>query len=349
MGDSLTNYRSRIGGFCGGRGSLITVLIENYNIINNIRCNDGILFISLCLKLCTISILLQRGNIEINPGPNTVNSSQQSDKYMAKFDELFQHITGIQDTVTSSTDEIKTQLISVESKILSIDDKLSNVGSDLSTANKNISILENKIDFLECKNRENNILFFGICEALKVDDENISDIIINLCAVKLNVVISLNEINKCHRLGAFKLNKNRPVLLSLVHNRIKTQIFSNAKNLKGSGISISDDLTPNARAIKKLIYDCYVQAQKHGIQNLKRGKAFLSINGKKVSIPELQQADWILGYVKNPIIDNSQSSSTASTKPPKITLQGNGSTPPTPSKVAGGMATRLSNKQNANQ
>jgi hypothetical protein len=282
---------------------------------------------------------------------------------MTRLDQLVEIHTSSQKQLT----EIKEQLTSVDTKVISIDDKLSNVSSDLVTVNKNINLLENKVDLLECKNRENNVIFFGVSEAVNSKHEDIYDIIINLCSDVLKSTITLNEINKCYRIGAFKLNRKRPVLLSLVHNRIKTQIFSNAKFLKGSGVSISEDLTPIARDQKKLIYDSYVQAQNSDLKNIKRGKNHLIIDGVKIESIELQKPDWVLKFVKTTTattsLVNTTTTSLVNTTTPIINTttlikptpvvnvtplnntQGNSSTPPTPSRV-GGVVTRLASLGN---
>jgi hypothetical protein len=247
-----------------------------------------------------------------------------------------------------TTTELKGQLTSVESKVVAIDDKISSVSSDLVHAKKSINDLENKVDLLENKHRENNIIFFGISEAANIKEEITCDVIINLCSQKLNINISVNDINKCHRFGIFKPNKKRPVLLSLVHNRVKSQIFSNAKNLKNTGISVSDDLTPTARAHKKIIYDAFIEAQNTGIKNIKRGKNFLSLDGKKIDILELSQTDWILKYIKAPPKQTSSGPNPSAINNPIVTAQGNGSTPPTPSKT-GGRYTRQTSQSTTNK
>jgi hypothetical protein len=268
---------------------------------------------------------------------------------MQKLDQLFTLNTSMQNTLTASTTELKGQLTSVENKVLSIDDKISNVSIDLAHATQSISELENKVDLLENKNRENNIIIFGISEASNIKDENICDIIIQLCADKLNINISINDINKCHRFGTFKLNKKRPVLLSLVHNRIKSNIFSNVKNLKGTGISICDDLTPTARAHKKIVYDALVQAQNTGIKNVKRGKNFLIIDGKKIYLEELSKVDWILKYTKVPSSYTPSVSNPPVIINPNKTAQGNESAPPTPSKTGGRHSTRILSQTSTNR
>lgn len=67
---------------------------------------------------------------------------------------------------------------------------------------------------------------------------------------KLHVSINLSDIERSHRVGKCGTsgnNKPRPIILKFVSYRIREQIFRQKKKLKGSKLSIKEDVT-KARA-----------------------------------------------------------------------------------------------------
>ncbi|KAK9686108.1 hypothetical protein QE152_g37441 [Popillia japonica] len=144
-----------------------------------------------------------------------------------------------------------------------IDEKIDNVlkkycerCDELEKANK---VLVNKIDNLEQYSRRNSIRIFGVAEK---SNENIQDIVMNMCSEKLNIDFSLRDIDRAHRIGPRQVgNKKRSIILKLTSFRCKMEILKNRHKLKGTAISIAEDLT-------KTRYDLYKLAQrKFGVKN----------------------------------------------------------------------------------
>ncbi|KAH3890807.1 hypothetical protein DPMN_014895 [Dreissena polymorpha] len=52
-----------------------------------------------------------------------------------------------------------------------------------------------------------------------------------------------NHIDIAHRLGQFKSNSNRPVIIRFVRRQTKIDILRKAKLFKGPGIFVNEDLT----------------------------------------------------------------------------------------------------------
>jgi hypothetical protein len=129
--------------------------------------------------------------------------------------------------------------------------------------------------------------------------ENVANTVIDLFQSSLDVHLSENDINFCHRIG--KKNESKPILLSLVHLKNKYLIFKNAHKLKNSDISISDDLTPKARIQKQIIYKKFVEAKKLDIKHVKKYKNFLVINNQKLYYNDLIADNFsdLLNKIKN--------------------------------------------------
>lgn len=110
--------------------------------------------------------------------------------------------------------------------------------------NRRINTLEfknaentDRIERLERKSRENNIIIFG----LESKPENISTDFIK-CEIKKLVDVNITEgdLNNFYPLGKAK---NPPIKIEFTSFLKKTEVLKNAKNLKGTRVSMVRDLT----------------------------------------------------------------------------------------------------------
>ena len=83
---------------------------------------------------------------------------------------------------------------------------------------------------------------FGIAEQQHEDTESA---VIKLFNDKLGVSITSDTIDRCYRVGRFQKNKpgSRPIIVKFVSYKSRLSVCKARKKLKGSGISIHDDLT----------------------------------------------------------------------------------------------------------
>ena len=59
----------------------------------------------------------------------------------------------------------------------------------------------------------------------------------------MDIELSVNEIDRSHRIGKPSPQKKRPMIVKLVQYYNRRKVFSNKKNLKDSGVSITESLT----------------------------------------------------------------------------------------------------------
>ncbi len=102
-----------------------------------------------------------------------------------------------------------------------------------------------KLNDLEQYTRRNSIRLFGISES-KDKHENCDIIVTNLARDKLGVNIDVHEIDRSHRVGK-KPNepgkKPRPIIVKFATYRSRQKLIRNRRKLKGTGITIKEDLT----------------------------------------------------------------------------------------------------------
>jgi hypothetical protein len=111
---------------------------------------------------------------------------------------------------------------------------------------KSLSILKSQVDLvmvgldrLDMHSRRKVLLFHGIAEDNK---EVVIDKILSILSGQMNLSLSADAIEVCHRLGANKTGA-RPVLVRFSIFEHRRQVWKSKTSLKGSKVSVSEFLT----------------------------------------------------------------------------------------------------------
>ncbi|CAG4918069.1 unnamed protein product [Colias eurytheme] len=157
-----------------------------------------------------------------------MDMSEMFQKKMADFHQQLQNST------SSSTDPAP-QLISEFHAFRTF------VLSSLQCLQNQVASLSKLLDQQEMRNRRNILLLHGITEE---GNENTIDCVVKVITEKVKVTdFSSASLKRCHRLGALKGDKPRPILIKLYESNMKEVIWSAKSNLRGSGITLSEFLT----------------------------------------------------------------------------------------------------------
>ena len=102
--------------------------------------------------------------------------------------------------------------------------------------------------------RRNNLRIAGIPEDQdRQSSVSVANKVVTLVNEHLGIAIEPNDIDIAHRLGKFKPNCNRPVIVRFVRRQTKIDIMRKAKLFKGSSIFVNEDLTKlNAEVLASL-------------------------------------------------------------------------------------------------
>lgn len=127
---------------------------------------------------------------------------------------------------------------------------------DLKSKNEQLrrenEILNEKLDGLEQYTRRNSVRVFGVPEE---ERENVDAKMVSLFNDKLGVPVSVNDIDRCHRVGVFsnkdKLKQSRPIIVKFVSYRSRAAVCKARSRLKATGISIQEDLTASKYKLLK--------------------------------------------------------------------------------------------------
>ena len=114
--------------------------------------------------------------------------------------------------------------------------------------NEKVSKMSKQIDEQEQRSRNECLLIHGIEER---DDDNTDSIAIQIITHELGVELTLDEIQRSHRVGPKNQRRNtrssnprpRPIIVRFSNWRKRREVFSVKKKLKGKGISITENLT----------------------------------------------------------------------------------------------------------
>ena len=116
--------------------------------------------------------------------------------------------------------------------------------------------LSNAIDDQEQRNRNNCLLLHGVEE---LDGENTDDVVLKIINEKLELPIVLQNIHRSHRLSPRNASRNtrqnptkpRAIIFRFKDFRARQSVFYNKKMLKGTDISITENLTKKRHTLYK--------------------------------------------------------------------------------------------------
>lgn len=121
--------------------------------------------------------------------------------------------------------EIETRLSQLEEKVSFLEDEY--------------YLLKNKLIDMEQYSRRNNVRIFGISEQ---KNEESLPMVIQFFQEKLNLNYQPADFVTCHRIGENRDGK-RPLFIKFTHHQKKTDVMQARKKLKGSKITLVEDLT----------------------------------------------------------------------------------------------------------
>lgn len=182
------------------------------------------------------------------------------------------------------SEKLSEKIIELESKV----DIVKMDMSQLADANRNLQLkvdqlteenhkCQAEIDDLHQVKKLSNLRIYGVEQE---KDENVGEIVRNLFTRKLSLQLSDFEIKNCYRINANSQIGNKkhcPIIVKFSSSDDCVKILSNKKKLKGSNITITEDLT-------KSRYEVFIKARGIcGRQNVwsQGGRICILFDGKK--------------------------------------------------------------------
>lgn len=114
-------------------------------------------------------------------------------------------------------------------------------------------VAQEKVDELEQYQRRNNLRFFGVPESR---DEDTDGLVLQLVKEKIGIDLPLDRLERSHRIGRPQSSgdsgqppRPRPIIVRFRSYRDRRDVFQKKKCLKGSGLTIREDLTSRRAGI----------------------------------------------------------------------------------------------------
>lgn len=121
------------------------------------------------------------------------------------------------------------------------------------------------------------MIVFGIPEAENETREDIQDKVLKSVLTK-RLGVTVSSVERIHRLGRKKADKDRPIIMRLYDYNEKIAIFNQCKKLKGSEINISHDYSQETLEKRRLLWQSAQKDKKEGAK-VKLVHDKLDING----------------------------------------------------------------------
>ncbi|KAJ2937657.1 hypothetical protein O0L34_g19333 [Tuta absoluta] len=111
-----------------------------------------------------------------------------------------------------------------------------------------IELIYHSLEDLETRSRTNVLLLHGLPEK---SDELLSQHFTTMCDKQLQIPqVIINSISVCHRIGKnVSAEKPRPILIRFADNRVRREVWLAKRRLKGTGLTLSEFLTPARHAL----------------------------------------------------------------------------------------------------
>lgn len=200
---------------------------------------------------------------------------------------------------------IEAKVDATKSEVDKINNTLAEVDAKYEKLNSLVSHQQQIIEKLERESKKRNLIFTGIEEDLKINnEEDLEDKIIEVINSYFEFNISKKEIEVASRLGGKKDGYNRPITVSFFSKNIRDRILANKKKLHGSQVFINLDLSTSQQRERKELLKIRKEKKKEG-KNVR-------LVGNKIIIEEITNK--IRDNEKRP--RNSKSSEDSPMKPP---------------------------------
>lgn len=144
--------------------------------------------------------------------------------------------------IRNTRNELKNYIEACETKVLM---KIEGLNEKIRNLEKENQQFKSKIEYFERELKQNSILIYGLNLESNTGVDNICQILNNL----LKISITPADINNYYTLNLPK----KPIKINFISNLKKRLVFSNCRRLKGTQVSICNDLTYNQRQDHKIL------------------------------------------------------------------------------------------------
>lgn len=199
--------------------------------------------------------------MESNPGPMSKAEAEQ----LGKIERILLELQSGQATVLAKLTGIEKRQADLENKIDGVISKTKVLERRVAHVEESEFKLEAKLDDLENRSRRSNLVFFGVPDNSRKETwEESEKLIRDICKETLS--IDNVEIERAHRVGAFKDEKNRPIVAHFAGWKARENVRRNAFRFKKTPISVSEDFSPLVQEKRRQLWN-YAKEKRQNKEN----------------------------------------------------------------------------------
>ena len=187
---------------------------------------------------------------------------QQRDDFNSIIETVMRSFNERHDALQKTVVELKISLEFTQKEVESLK-TADRSGEAIDLTQQKVDDLVSKIDYLENQSRRNNIIIDGILESPSETWSETETKVQDLLQSKLSFS-EKPHIERAHRIGSHRTSRHRPVVVKFQRYKDRESALKNARNLKGSAISIRDDVSERVQASRKRQLDQLKEAKRSG-------------------------------------------------------------------------------------
>ncbi|XP_074041809.1 uncharacterized protein [Leptinotarsa decemlineata] len=192
---------------------------------------------------------------------------------------MFAEIQESNKLINQNIKEIKNDLKNLTTKIVEVNQRIVKIETEDFSLKEKLKIAERKL-------RRNNIIIFGIPE----EEQDPLNYFKTIIEKNLEVTLEETEVDTIKRIGLPSNNKPKPVILELVRNLKKAEIFNKVTKFKGTGLSITNNLNKEDREEQRFLYHQLRSARQNHHQAVLKGNTLI-VNGEKYTYQQLKEKE----------------------------------------------------------
>lgn len=175
---------------------------------------------------------------------------------MASISEIAAEMSKQLQPINENIQQINENFLSLSEELKSYKEKCKKMETEIDELKTSVEILNKKLI-------KKNLIIMGVTEK---ENENLREIILHLFKETLHINdITIAEIDEAYRLGKVGTNYPRAVKLSLSTNSRKSEIMKKVTALRGTNISIQNELTKKDIEDRKKLKPFLIKAKNEGL------------------------------------------------------------------------------------
>ena len=218
---------------------------------------------------------------------------------------------GIKD-VMAMLQQMNQNLQKLDTKMEKILEEVEDLKRENKQLKEHIATQDHRISLLERKARKKNLIIKGIIDEKEETMEETIEKTKNLLLI-MKITIDINEdIDDVRRIGTFRDDANRPILVKLTREKKKMEILGQTKMLKGTKIWVDEDFTKVVQNERRMLIPHLIRARQQGFKAVLKYNKII-INDEIYSSQDLENVKTGKGgYKDNKRTMNERSPETAS-------------------------------------